>query len=130
MKYLLYVFYLEILLNLASIYQAFFAPAAFLGQFSNEPTSIAALEVTRWYGVLIAMISYLLFRALQKRGQVLKVVLEALLVGDVIQIIAGFMTAKALGQWPPVVLIAVIFSIVYGLIRIFCLWKANAVGLA
>ena len=53
MKYLIYVFYLEILINFASGGQSLFMPAAFLGQFSSEPAPAFALEMTRWYGVLI-----------------------------------------------------------------------------
>ena len=79
MKYLIYVFYFEILINFASGGQSLFMPAAFLGQFSSQPAPAFALEMTRWYGVLIAVLTYLLIRGLMLRGTTLKVALEALL---------------------------------------------------
>jgi L-lactate permease len=129
MRYLLYFFYLEILINLVSISQGLFMPAAFVMQFSGEPVSTAGAEVARWYAVVILMISYLLWRALQVRGKTLKVVLEALLVGDFVQIGAAVVTANQLGEWPLVVSAALVISIVLAVARIFCLWQPKTVGL-
>lgn len=129
MKYLIYVFYAEILINLASGGQSLFMPAAFLGQFSSEPAPAFAIEMTRWYGVLIAVLTYLLIRGLMLRGAALKVALEALLFGDVIQIIVSFITANALGAWTPNVMLSVVISIVLGVVRLVCLWKPGETGI-
>lgn len=126
MRYLLYLFYLEIVINLVSIGQGLFTPAAFVRQFSGEPVSVAGGEVARWYAVLILVISYLLWRALQVRGKTLKVVLEVLLVGDIVQIGVALLTANALGQWPLVVNAALGLSIVLAVARILCLWRPQA----
>jgi len=129
MRYLLYLFYLEIVINLVTIGQGLLTPSAFVAQFSTEPVSLAGAEVARWYAVLILVISYLLWRALQVRGKTLKVVLETLLVGDIVQIGAALLTANALGQWPLVVNAALVLSIVLAGARILCLWQPQAVGL-
>jgi len=129
MRYILYLFYLEILINLVSISQGLFTPASFVQQFSAEPVSLAGAEVARWYAVLILMISYLLWRALQVRGKTLKVVLETLLVGDLVQIGAALLTANALGQWPLVVNAALVLSVVLAGARILCLWQPQAAGI-
>jgi L-lactate permease len=129
MRYLLYLFYLEILINLASISQGLFMPAAFVMQFSGEPVSTAGAEVARWYAVLILVISYLLWRALQVRGKTLKVVLEALLVGDFVQIGAAIVTANQLGEWPLVVTAALVISIVLAVARLLCLWQPQLAGI-
>jgi hypothetical protein len=129
MKYLIYVFYLEILINFASGGQSLFMPAAFLGQFSSEPAPAFALEMTRWYGVLIAVLTYLLIRGLMLRGTTLKVALEALLFGDVIQIIVSFVTANALGGWTSNVVLSVVVSVILGVVRVICLWKPMETGI-
>ena len=129
MKYLIYVFYFEILINFASGGQSLFMPAAFLGQFSSEPAPAFALEMTRWYGVLIAVLTYLLIRGLMLRGAALKVALEALLFGDVIQIIVSFVTANALGGWNSNVILSVVVSVILGVVRLICLWKPVETGI-
>jgi hypothetical protein len=129
MRYLLYLFYLEILINLVSISQGLFMPDAFVRQFSAESVSVAGGEVARWYAVVILVISYLLWRALQVRGKTLKIVLEALLVGDLVQIGAAFVTANRLGEWPLVVSAALVVSIVLAVVRVLCLWQPELVGL-
>ena len=129
MKYLIYVFYAEILINLGSIAQTLFTPSKFLGAFSAEPASTAALEMTRWYGVLICVLTYLLVRGLQQRGPALRAALEALLLGDAIQIVVSFVAANALGGWPFNVLLSVVVSIILGIARIVCLWKPTETGI-
>ena len=91
--------------------------------------STAGAEVARWYAVVILMISYLLWRALQVRGKTLKVVLEALLVGDFVQIGAAIVTANQLGEWPLVVSAALVISIVLAVVRLLCLWQPQLAGI-
>jgi len=129
MKYLLYVFYIEIALTLVSGVQAFFTPAAFIAQFSDTPAPTLASEMARWYAVLLFVIAYLLYRALRTRGTVLTIVLQALLIGDVIHIVAAVVTANALGRWPLVVIASIVISIVLGVIRVICLWRPQQVGI-
>ncbi len=128
MKYLIYVFYAEILINFASGGQSLFKPTAFLGQFSSDPAPAFAIEMTRWYGVLIAVLTYLLIRGLMLRGAVLKVALEALLFGDVIQIIVSFITANAIG-WTSNVILSLVISVVFAVVRLVCLWKPVETGI-
>jgi hypothetical protein len=129
MKYVIYVFYLEIIANLFLIVQCLFFPAGFLAQFSASQAAPAfALEVARWYGVLLIPIVWLLFRALQSRGKVLKLVLEAYLVFDLVQIVVALVSAKNLG-WMPYVVMALGIEVVLATARILCLWKPLETGL-
>jgi hypothetical protein len=130
MKYLVYVFYLEALISTISAVQSFFSPTAFLKQFSADPAPVIAIEMTRWYGVLLFVLVYLLIQALRLRGAALKLTLQALLIGDIFQIAATFITAKALGNWSMVLYMSVILSIIYAVLRILCLWKPIETGLA
>lgn len=128
MKTIFYVFYLEIAANLFLAVECLFFPAAFLAQFSNQPAQASALEVTRWYGVLLIPITWLLFRVLQVRGQPLKLVLEAYLVFDLVQIVVCFVTANVLG-WAPYVFIALLIEVTLATARILCLWKPVETGI-
>lgn len=129
MKTILYVFYLEVAANLFLTVQCLFFPAAFLAQFSSQPAPASALEVARWYGVLLIPITWLLFRVLQTRGQPLKLVLEAYLVFDLVQIVVCFVTASTLG-WAPYVVIALLIEVTLATARILCLWKPHEMGIA
>lgn len=129
MKYLLSVFYLEILISLFSAAQALFMPALFLKQFTSDTVPTLAIEMTRWYGVLLVVLLYLLIQGLRLRGPALKLVLQALLIGDVLQIGAMFITAKALGGWSTVLVMAVGLSVFYVIVRAICLWKPVETGI-
>ena len=123
MKYLLYVFYLEATISLLSGSQALFIPTAFLKQFTPEPAPTLALEMIRWYGVLLFVLVYLLVQGLRMRGPALKLTLQGLLIGDILQIGATFVTAKALGGWSFVLYMSSVLSVVYLILRGICLWK-------
>ncbi|MFN8443317.1 MAG: hypothetical protein U0175_21250 [Caldilineaceae bacterium] len=121
MKRLVYLFYVEILINFVSIYQSIFTPAAFVAQFGDQPVAPVALEVVRWYGVLLIVLSYLLWRGLRQGGVALRLILEALLLGDIIQLAVAFATARNLGNWPFVVIMAIVLSVVLAVARLLYL---------
>ena len=129
MKYLLYVFYLEAAISLLSGFQALFIPTAFLEQFTSEPAPTLAIEMTRWYGVLLSVIVYLLVQGLKLRGTALKLTLQGLLLGDILQIGATFVTAQALGGWSFVLYMSIVLSVVYLILRGICLWKPVETGI-
>ncbi len=128
MKYILYIFYIESLISIFSGVQALFVPAMFLQQFNQGPASVVALEMTRWYGVVLFVLVYLLLQGLRLRGAPLKLALQALALGDVLQIGATFVTATAFGGWSFTLYMSVGLSVFYLLLRILCLWKPAATG--
>lgn len=129
MKYLLYVFYLECIISLFSGVQALFIPAAFLTQFTSDPAPVLALEITRWYGVVLFVLVYALLQGLRMRGPALKVTLQALLLGDILQIGASFVTANALGGWSFTLVMSVVLSVIYLILRALCLWQPVQTGI-
>jgi hypothetical protein len=129
MKNLLYIFYVESVLSLFSAIQALFIPAMFLKQFTAEPAPVLALEMTRWYGVVLFVLIYLLLQGLRMRGSALKLALQAMLFGDVLQIGATFITARAFGGWSFTLVMAVILSALYLILRGVCLWKPIETGI-
>jgi hypothetical protein len=129
MKYLLYIFYAEVAISILSGFQALFIPSAFLTQLTTAPASSLALEMTRWYGVVLFVLVYALVQGLRMRGPALKVTLQALLLGDVLQIGATFVTAKALGGWSFTLIMSVVLSTLYLILRAVCLWKPLETGI-
>ena len=129
MKNLLYVFYLEAAISLLSGFQSLFVPATFLKQFTIETAPTLAIEITRWYGVLLFVLIYLLLQGLRLRGAALKLALQSLLLGDILQIAATFVTARAFGGWSFVLYMSVILSVVYAILRGICLWKPVETGI-
>ncbi len=127
MKYVMYVFYLEIIANLFLILQSIFFPASFVAQYASHSAPVA-LELARWYGVLLIPIVWILFRALQMRGKTLKLVLEAYLAFDLIQIMVVFISAQSLG-WAPYIVLALMIEIILATARLLCLWKPAQTGL-
>ncbi len=129
MKYLLYIFYFESVISLFSAVQALFIPAMFLQQLTTDPAPVLAVEMTRWYGVVLFVLVYLLLQGLRMRGPALKLALQAMLFGDVLQIGATFVTAKALGGWSFTLVMSVVLSAVYLILRAVCLWKPVETGI-
>ena len=129
MKYLTYVFYLEAAISIFSGFQSLFMPGTFLKQFTPDTAPTLAVEMTRWYGVLLFVLVYLLLQGLRLRDAALKLVLQGLLIGDFLQIAATFVTARALEGWSTLLYMSVILSAVYIILRGFCLWKPIETGI-
>ena len=129
MKYLPYIFYFESAISLFSGIQALFIPSAFLTQLTSQPAPTLALEMTRWYGVVLFVLVYALLQGLRMRGPALKLTLQALLVGDVLQIGVTFVTAKALGGWSFTLIMSLVLSAFYLILRAVCLWKPVETGI-
>jgi hypothetical protein len=129
MRYLIYVFYFEAASTFLSAAQALFAPALFLGQFTADTASTLAIEMTRWYGVVLFVLIYLLIQGLRLRGAPLKLALQALLFGDFLQIGATVITANALGGWSTVLVLSAVFSVIFLVVRVICLWKPAETGI-
>jgi hypothetical protein len=128
-KYITYLFYLEAAISLLSAVQSFFVPATFLKQFTSDSAPVLAVEMTRWYGVLLFVLVYLLLQGLRLRGTAFKLVLQGLLIGDFFQIVATFITVRALGGWSSVLYMSVLLSAIYILLRGICLWKPVETGI-
>ena len=85
--------------------------------------------MTRWYGVLLFVLVYLLLQSLRLRGTTLKLTLQGLLLGDILQIGATFVTAQALGGWSFVLYMSIVLSVVYLMLRAICVWKPVETGI-
>jgi len=100
MKFARVVFVFEaIFINAGVGLFCFFAPAIFLSNFS--PVAPAqAVEIMRWYGVLLGVLAVMVLRALPTHDErVLKPAIEALLFGDVAHMAASYLYFQVMPVW-------------------------------
>jgi hypothetical protein len=78
----------------------FFFPSGFVANFTNDVVSAVPLELIRWYGVLLFVLSFAMLRALALRSQEgVRIVVEALLVGDFAHLVASYLFFQNGGAW-------------------------------
>lgn len=123
MKIIRTILYIEIVVNIANIVMSFFAPASLLAQFAPEPYPPLAMEMTRWFAVLLFVITYIMWRALRSdNAQALRWVIEGYLMGDILYLVALVSLATTVGAWTFGGGVAVVFTLVFGGARIAYLW--------
>src|SRR5450432_645274 len=112
------VFYCEIIINLVAAAISLFAPTQYAAMFVSHPVG-PITELLRWYGVLLVVFVYLELRALlSKRDEILTVILEGFLVGDIIQLVALIPFANTTGGWSVNLISTLLITIVLALSRI------------
>ena len=124
MKYLRLVWYGEAALNLASAVLVWAAPPLFVAAFTSQTVTGMPLELIRWYGVLLFVLVYLELRALRSGSDVLlRVILEGLLVGDLIQLVTFLWRAPATETWTPALIFTIVVTIALATARIVWLTR-------
>jgi len=90
MKFARYVLLFEaIVINAGVGLYCFFFPAAFVAQWAPASVPAAAVELTRWYGVLLGVLAYAMLRVWpMKDDRIMQPVVEALLFGDLTHLAA------------------------------------------
>jgi hypothetical protein len=112
------VFYGEIIINLVTAVISIFAPIQYAAMFVSHPAG-PITELLRWYGILLVVFAYLELRALlSKRDEILTVILEGFLVGDIIQLVALIPFVNATGGWSVSLIATLVITIVLALSRI------------
>ncbi len=125
MKFARYVFYFEaIFINLLVGLLVFFAPGVFVSTFYPGSLPAVPLEIMRWYGVLLFVLSYAMLRALPSGNEgAVRIFVEALLLGDIVHLVA---TVLFFINGGPLVFgsaVMVFFSTFLACVRIF--WLRN-----
>jgi len=116
------VFYFEVVSNLGSAAFALIFPALFVAQFSAEAVPPPAIELGRWYAVLLIVLSLVLWAALREGGdRFLRRVLAAYLIGDAFQIAVAVRLGVAVGAFPLIAHVAIWTSVFYAGVRIYYL---------
>ena len=92
-KFARIIYWIEAIgLNLLTGLFTFFAPDRFIANFTTDTLPAVPLEFIRWYGVLLFVLAYVVIRTLLNgNNETLKVLVEGLLLGDLIHLVAiGF----------------------------------------
>jgi hypothetical protein len=102
----------------------FIAPATFLVNFSPDLAPAPALEIVRWYGVLLGVLSVMVLRALPANdNRVLKPAIEALLFGDLAHMLASYLYFQVSPIWSmPFIFMLGMSSFLAG-VRIYWLYQ-------
>jgi|GEM_PF-1202218 len=97
-KHIKKVFYLELLINLASIVQILFANQEFVRSFGVNETVPGLGESFMWFATLLVVMTYIMARALFSNNEtVLRFTLEGYLIGDIIYLVVLVAFINAVG---------------------------------
>ncbi len=124
------LFYFEVILNVVSIILCWFMPSYFVEQLLPVEVSPMTLELVRWYGLLLAVLTGILALALfAKHFEVLRIVFIVYAIGDIIQVLLTLKMAMTLNiGWTFGLLFTIGISLVLCLGRVLALRKPFLVG--
>jgi hypothetical protein len=122
MKFARGVFYFEIFLNLLSATLSFFVPAVFAATFVPQTIPPLGLELIRWYGVLLFVFVWVMWRALRSNDdRTLSFVVEAFLIGDLVHLVACALYFRAGGAVGLGSIFMVLMTVFLASVRIYWL---------
>ena len=95
-----YIFYTEFLINIPSFILCLFLPAVFIAQISGMEGDLLSLDIVRWYGVLLFVLTFILGKALlEKDISGLRTILSGYAIGDLLQIAVTWTMVSHVGGW-------------------------------
>jgi hypothetical protein len=124
-KFLRYVLIFEaIVLNFGTGLLCLAAPASFVAQFSTESLPPVPLELIRWYGVLLWVLTYFVLRILPFNDtKMLFPAVEALLFGDLVHLVAIYLFYQARPVWNFSFIIMLFFTVTLAMLRSVWVYK-------
>ena len=123
------IYYGEVVLNLGSALFGIFAPAAFLSQFTPAPKSDVAIEMMRWFGGLMTVLTWVGWRILRSGdNRALSRMLEGFLVGDIVHLVILLRFIQVIGGYPSAVIFDILITISLGVSRALYLWQTRKGG--
>ena len=125
-----YLFYGEAGINLGTLIICLFFPAFFLKQLvGNNPTEIISIEIVRWYGILLFVITFILVGSIiLEKFEFVKIVIIGYLIGDVAQIIASIILAVRISYWSFAIIFTISITVLLIVLRILGLIKPKLLG--
>ncbi|MBD3190383.1 MAG: hypothetical protein GF308_07050 [Candidatus Heimdallarchaeota archaeon] len=116
------VFYLEAVINLVVVILCIFFPSFFIGQFTTITLQIPGIEIIRWYGILLLVITLILLGALiTKKYEFIRIVLISYLIGDIAQIGATIYFALKIATWNFAIIFTMVITVILIVFRILVL---------
>ena len=121
------IFYGEAVLNAVAALMCLIMPERFLAMFTPEPAGAIAEALVRWYGILLVVLTIIMVRALRNGSiDMLKPVMQAVLIGDVLHLAGLWMLVEAVGQWTTGSIITAVISVALALVRTAALyWRID-----
>src|SRR5687768_9399440 len=117
------LFYAEAVLNAAAALICLIMPQRFIAIFTPEPAGAIAEAFVRWYGVLLIALTIIMVRALRNGSiDVLRPVMQAILIGDVLHLAALWMLIDAVGQWTVGSIVTAVLSVLLAAARVIALY--------
>ncbi len=100
------------------------APAAFVAQFASDSVAPVPLELIRWYGVLLWVLTYFVLRILpQNDNRMLAPAVEALLFGDLVHLVAIYLFYQAKPVFDFSFIIMLFFTVTLASLRSVWLYR-------
>lgn len=94
------------------------APAMFVAQFSTDSLPPVPLELTRWYGVLLWVLTFVVLRILPYNdNRMLSPAVEALLFGDLVHLVAIYLFYQARPEWNFSFILMLFFTLTLAILR-------------
>lgn len=116
------VFYLEAVINLVMVILCIFFPLFFIGQFTTITLQIPGIEIIRWYGILLLVITLILLGALITNiYEFIRIVLISYLIGDFAQIGATIYFALKIATWNLAIIFTIVITVILIVFRILVL---------
>ena len=122
----LFVLYFEAVSNVATGVVFIAAPAFFAGAFLGDAPTPTGVELGRWYGITLFILSAMQLAVLQGRDRrTMRWVLLAMLAGDVVQIGVAFHLLRLAPASLLLVTTTIVSSVIYALARVVWLLSAG-----
>lgn len=104
-----------------------FAPSSLVAQFTPQTIPPAGLEFLRWYGVLLWVLAYVVLRILPMNDhRMLFPAVEALLMGDLVHLIASYFFFQVVPGWSLAFIIMVVSASTLAILRSIWLYRYHA----
>ncbi|GAB4491000.1 MAG: hypothetical protein Fur0016_12660 [Anaerolineales bacterium] len=118
-QFMRYVLVFEaVVLNFGTGLLCLVAPAMFVAQFATETLPAVPLELIRWYGVLLWVLTFFVLRILPANdNRLLSPAVEALLFGDLVHLVAIFLFYQARPEWNFSFVIMLFFTLTLAVLR-------------
>ena len=125
----LFILYFEAITNIAAGVVFMAVPAFFAGPFLGQAFTPSSVEMGRWYGVTLFIMSAMQLAVLQGRDRrTMRWVLLAMLSGDILQIGVAFHSLRLAPATVLTATAAIVLSVIYALARVVWLRSADRVS--
>jgi hypothetical protein len=123
------VFYIEAAINFVTVFLCLFFPAFFISQLTDTSIGPVAVELARWYGVLLFVITFIMLGILIiESSKSFFIVMLGYLLGDFAQIAVAIYFAVTISGWSVGILVTLILTLILVIFRFIVIFKPQYLG--